>query len=109
MEGRRPTKEEKKGFPWASLAMLHEFTKLSLEKGVLVRKTKNRTQLVLPSHYHNLVFHELHNKMGHLGPEKPEELARHRFYWPYMARDIEFYVQNVCQCVADKRPVGKKI
>ena len=71
---------------------------------MLVRKTKSHKQLVLPQKFHNLVFQELHCKMGHLGSEKVEELCRQRFYWPYMQKDIEYFIRNQCKCVADKRP-----
>ena len=33
------------------------------------------------------------------------ELARERFYWPHMARDINHFVTNVCQCIKSKKPV----
>ena len=65
---------------------------------------KKRRQLVLPQCYHTLIFQELHDKMGHLGSEKVEELARQRFYWPYMQADIESYIRDKCACVASKRP-----
>ena len=42
--------------------------------------------------------------MGHLGSEKVEELARQRFYWPYMKHDIEYYIQHKCPCIASKQP-----
>ena len=104
-EGRRPSKEEKKSWCRKTQVMLHQFNNLSLENGLLVRTRKKRKQLVLPEYYHRLVLTELHNKMGHLGADKVEELARHRFYWAYMQDDIEFYIQNECACIADKRPV----
>ena len=42
--------------------------------------------------------------MGHLGVERTVQLARDRFYWPYMARDIEHHVTNVCHCLKRKKP-----
>jgi hypothetical protein len=39
-------------------------------------------QLVLPTKYRSLVYRELHEKMGHLGPERVFNLARERFCWP---------------------------
>ena len=43
--------------------------------------------------------------MGHQGAERVTELARDRFYWPHMARDIEHYIGSVCQCLKRKRPM----
>ena len=88
----------------ATQLLLGQFKKLSLENNVLVRRTVSHTQIVLPKSYHHLVFEELHNKMGHLGSEKVVELARKRFYWPYMQRDIEFYIRKRCRCIMSKKP-----
>ena len=101
---KKPSKEDLKSWNQNSKVMLHQFRKLQLEDGLLVRKMKKRTQLVMPKQYHRLIFRELHDKLGHLGPEKVEELARQRFYWPYMQADIEHYIREQCACVASKRP-----
>ena len=104
LESRKPSKEELKQWSRKSKVMLHQFRKLVIEDGLLVRQMKKRKQLVLPEKYHSLVYRELHDKLGHLGSDKVEELARQRFYWPYMQADIESYIQNRCACVASKRP-----
>ena len=100
---KRPTKEEWKEWSKKSKVMMHQYKKLSIEDGMLVRETTSRKQLVLPAKFHNLVFEELHCKMGHLGSEKVEELARQRFYWPYMQSDIESFIRKKCTCIADKQ------
>ena len=105
VQGRKkPSKEEWKTWSRRSQVMCHQFRDLVLEDELLTRRTKKRRQIVLPQCFHELVFHELHNKLGHLGPEKVEELARQRFYWPYMTRDIESYIRERCACIASKRP-----
>ena len=78
--------------------------KLVIEDGVLFRKTSTHQQIVLPKAFHGRVFRDLHNNMGHLGAERVVELARKRFYWPYMARDIEYYVRKQCKCLKNKKP-----
>ena len=100
----RPTKEEWKKWSKRSKVMMHQYKRLMIEDGIMVRKIKTRTQLVLPEKFHDLVFRELHCKMGHLGSEKVEELARERFYWPYMQSDIETFIRTKCACIADKKP-----
>ena len=42
--------------------------------------------------------------MGHLGWERTFQLAKMRFYWPYMQRDIQHYVTNECACLKQRRP-----
>ena len=104
-EKRRPLKDEWITWSRRSRVMYHQYKKLSLDNGLLVRETKSRRQLVLPTKFHDLVFQELHSKMGHLGHEKVEELSRQRFYWPFMQQDIEFFIRNKCVCLARKQPV----
>ncbi len=75
------------------------------EDGVLRRKSGSNLQLVLPKKYHSLVFEKLHCDLGHLGTERVTvHLARQRFYWPKMQRDIEHYITKVCRCVQQKKP-----
>ena len=42
--------------------------------------------------------------MGHLDAERVVELARERFFCPYMQRDITHFVRNVCNCLKQRRP-----
>ena len=88
----------------ATQLLMKQFHKLSIENEVLVRKTVSHNQLVLPKSFHHIVFNELHNKMGHLGSEKVVELTRKRFYWPYLQKDIEFYIRKKCRCIVAKKP-----
>ena len=78
--------------------------KLSVEDGVLYRRTATHKQIVLPKILRAVVFRELHNNMGHLGSERVWELAKKRFYWPYMRRDIDLYVRKQCRCLISKTP-----
>ncbi|XP_039866235.1 uncharacterized protein LOC120720578 [Simochromis diagramma] len=82
-----------------------EKSKLYLDKDdILYRKSAARAQLVLPTKFHQLVYKELHEEMGHLGVERTLALVRDRFYWPHMQRHVEHYVTKVCSCLKRKRP-----
>ena len=101
---RRPKKAEWKQLTRKSRVLMQQFGKLSFDDGILVRETKSRRQMVLPATFHDLVFTELHQKMGHLGSDRVEELVRQRFYWPYMQKDVNTFIKEKCSCVASKKP-----
>ena len=104
LNGKRMLNSEAKGLNRASRLLLSQFKKLKLVNGVLMRNTCTANQIVLPRCYHELVYRELHQNLGHLGPERVVELARKRFYWPYMQKNIEFFIQNKCPCIKSKKP-----
>ena len=94
---------------WAQLSpssriLMQNFGRLKLIDGVLTRVTKQQNQVVLPLKYRPVVYRELHEKMAHLGADRVLELARQRFFWPRMGRDVNNFVRKKCRCVADKRP-----
>ncbi|KAI5109307.1 hypothetical protein C0J45_0704, partial [Silurus meridionalis] len=88
----------------AAQKLLHEWSKLYLENDLLYRRTKEQKQLVLPCKYRVLALKYLHNEMGHVGTERVLHLARERFYWPFMAKEIEDYVTRKCPCIQAKKP-----
>ena len=72
--------------------------------GTLWQTTKNRNQLVLPQKFKELVYRELHIELGHLGVDRVVDLARSRFYWPYMQQEIAYFITNKCSCIQHKKP-----
>lgn len=79
--------------------LLQEWKKLFVsDDGLLMRKTETYTQIGLPETYKELVYKYLHCEMGHLGVDRVMNLARSRFYWPNMQKDIEFFITQVCKC-----------
>ena len=103
--GHRPTRQDRAKESHDVTALLREWDKLELDGHALLRRRSGaKLQLVLPKKFHHLVFKELHEEMGHLGAERVVHLARDRFFWPHMQRDIEHYVTNVCRCLTQRRP-----
>ncbi|XP_038063005.1 uncharacterized protein LOC119733688 [Patiria miniata] len=103
--GHRPTRQDRMTEPPNTVALLREWDKLELDvEGILHRRSGGKKQLVLPLKYHRSVYKELHEEMGHLGAERVIHLARDRFFWPHMQRDIEHYVSNVCRCLQQRKP-----
>ena len=99
-----PNKVQREKLSSESKILMKQSQKLSLQNGMLMRKTKTANQIVLPKQFHRVVYTELHEKLAHVGSEKVYELARERFYWPRMESMIDFYVRNQCRCVIAKKP-----
>ena len=100
----RPDRKKWQTLSARSKQLFRQWSKMSIVDGVLVRQTSRANQIVLPEPLHNLVYVELHEKMGHLGLERVLDLAQRRFFWPHMARDIDTYIKNKCPCVISKKP-----
>ena len=88
--------------------LLHEWDNLYLDKDEVLRRHKGtRTQIIVPKKLRSLVLKELHENMGHFGVDRTLDLARERFYWPHMQRDIEHHIGHACLCVRQKTPTLK--
>ena len=61
-------------------------------------------QLCIPDVLRDTIYKELRTNMGHLGDERVCTLARDRFYWPQMSKNITHFLRNVCICLKGKRP-----
>lgn len=92
-QGQRPNFRHTKLEPPEVNLLLREWSRLELRDGVLYRKwTTNGTvfhQLVLPQKCREKALSGIHDEVGHLGYERALDLARTRFFWPKMAKDIE--------------------
>lgn len=85
--------------------LLREWPQLQInEDNLLIRKSAQWSQLVLPNKYKLLVYRELHKKMGHLGSGRTLDLIRERFFWPEMQQEIERYMTKECECLKKKKP-----
>ena len=103
-KGERPSiQDTKKELP-VTKALLRQWHKLKIGKdGLLRHESGPYSQLVLPKEYHATVYRELHQNMGHLGAERVVQLARERFYWPNMERNITHFITNKCSCLKKRR------
>ena len=102
--GKRPMRKDTARDPSDVCALLRDWEHLSLANGLLVRRKGGRSQIILPEALRPIAYRELHNNMGHLGAGRVLDLARDRFYWPHMQRDIEHYCMHVCPCLKDRKP-----
>ena len=77
------------------------------DRGILVRKSGSRIQIVLPKALRNKIYKHLHVELGHLGTERVLELARDRVFWPGMAKDIDEFIHKKCLCIMQRKPPRK--
>ena len=104
-EGKKPTIAQQRNETLETRALLREWQRLEVGKdGLLRRKREQNLQLVLPKKYHHIIYQELHEEMGHLGAERVVQLARERFFWAYMQRDITHFVTKECHCLKNRQP-----
>ena len=83
---------------------MFDWKKLEINKGILLRKTGTRSEIVLSRKYRPIVYQELHQKLGHVGADRVTALARDRSFWPHMKRDIEHLVHKPCPCLKQQKP-----
>lgn len=103
--GNQPTWQIRQRAPPPARYLFREWKKLDIgEDGILRRRSGPNVQLILPPRFHRTVYRELHEEMGHLGVERVLHLARERFFWPNMRRDIEHHLTHECSCLKQKRP-----
>ena len=106
--GQRLTTGERKRELSETQLLLHEWDNLSRDKDDVLRRHKGtRSQIIVPRQLRPLILKELHENMGHLGVDRTQDLAKERFYWPHMQRDVEHHIGHVCQCVKQKTPTLK--
>ena len=105
LDNHRPKSHELEQENQEVKALLREWNHLFIDTdGILKRKTINHHQLVLPRKFRKIIYHELHQKMGHLAPERVVQLCHERFFWPQMQEDITHFVTKVCNCLKQRKP-----
>lgn len=69
-------------------------------KNILIRKTAKNHQIVVPSSHQLIILKKRRENMTHHGADTVYHLAKERFYWPNMEKDIiDFVTQRQCQFV----------
>ena len=87
---------------------LREWRKLHLKDNVLYRTAaldgQVVEQLVMPEGFRANALKGIHDDLGHQGKEKSLWLAKQRFYWPGLEKDVDNKVQSCDRCVRRKTP-----
>ena len=107
---RRPSRRERHGMDAKSLTFLKQWEKLRVQDGILYRETRDpvskikRLQLVLPASLRKKALEGVHDLAGHQGRARTLHLARQRFFWLNMERDVREYARCCERCVLAKTP-----
>lgn len=105
----KPSRSERSWLTKEVQLLLWEWSRLKVENGVLWRvislpRDGEVNQLVLLKKQRPTSICHLHNEMGHLGVDRMFALARDRYFWPRMYKDVEKYITQECNCQMKKKP-----
>lgn len=88
--------------------LLKEWDRLVIRDDVLMRRRltagSETFQLILPVEFRLQALKGLHDDVGHPGRDRTIDLVCSRFYWPFMASDVEKFVTNSGGCIRRKAP-----
>uniref|UniRef100_A0A8C5H551 Gypsy retrotransposon integrase-like protein 1 n=1 Tax=Gouania willdenowi TaxID=441366 RepID=A0A8C5H551_GOUWI len=107
---KRPTRREAASEPNCTKRLLRHWEKLRVQNGVLYRVTKDSKfnkkvfQFIVPDSLKHQIMVGLHDNAGHQGRARTFSLARERFFWVGMKRDVVNYVRRCERCVVGKTP-----
>ncbi|CAI5693109.1 unnamed protein product [Oreochromis niloticus] len=112
---RRPLRRERVGDPVLVKRYLSHWEKLVLNNGVLYRVSRDqisgsrRLQFVVPDSLKAEVLRGIHDDAGHQGQFRSLDLARKRFFWLNLGRDVRDHVRGCQRCVVRKtiEPEGR--
>lgn len=108
--GRQPSRRERVYESKETLRTLRQWGKLTTRLGILYRVSKHPIskqktfQYVVPEQLRNAVLKGIHDEAGHQGQQRTLWLARQRFYWDSMGKDVKMYVHNCKRCIVSKAP-----
>lgn len=88
--------------------LIKEWGRLVVRDNVLMRRRLSdgdeTFQLVLPAEFRHQALKGLHDDVGHPERDRTTDLVRSRFYWPFMATDVEKFVAHCGRCIRRKSP-----
>ncbi len=107
---RRPSRRERANENLYVLRILKQWDKLSVLNGILYRAIKDPLtkhkifQFIFPESLKCQALSGVNDLAGHQGQPRTLSLARQRFFWLDMERDVRDYVKKCPRCVFGKTP-----
>ncbi|XP_054643422.1 uncharacterized protein LOC129188003 isoform X2 [Dunckerocampus dactyliophorus] len=107
--GKQPSRRERSRLAPKARALCKQWHHLKIQDGVLYRlrdplTRHTRYQFVLPAIWKTKALSGVHDLAGHQGQARTLHLARQRFFWPQIERDIKEYVKCCQRCILAKTP-----
>uniref|UniRef100_A0A3B1KC70 Gypsy retrotransposon integrase-like protein 1 n=1 Tax=Astyanax mexicanus TaxID=7994 RepID=A0A3B1KC70_ASTMX len=105
---RRPSRRERSKETVPVLRILKHWEKLVLHNGILYRISRDqmskvrRHQYVVPESLKDKVLKGVHESAGHQGQSRTLSIARQRFFWLHMDRDVRDHVRHCQRCIVSK-------
>lgn len=107
---RRPSRRERCHEDQPTLRVLKQWDRLTVLNGILYRVTKDpltkkkRFQFIVPESLKADALFGVHDHAGHQGQPRTLSLARQRFFWCDMEKDVRNHVRCCRRCVLAKTP-----
>ena len=107
--GQKPARRERAEESREALKLISQWHRIQEDNGLLYRKTtgsdgRERRQLLLPTRLRRDLLEGNHDRCGHQGAERTEQLIRNCCWWPGMHREVKQYVSECERCAIAKGP-----
>ena len=104
-----PTHDDLRQLPPDGRKIWSQRQSLTTVNDVLLRRTDNETQLLVPDALRRRLFDSTHSGplAAHLGPDRMLAQLRLHYYWPGMAKDIRLWCQTCDTCVCSRGPPSR--
>lgn len=105
---RRPSRRERPKESMVVIRYLKHWEKLVVRNGILYRVSRDqlsrtkRYQFVVPESLVSVILRGIHDDCGHQGQSRSVSLARQRFFWLNMDRNVRDYVRLCHRCTVSK-------
>jgi transposase InsO family protein len=90
------------------LRLLSFYSSLVVDDGVLYKVSQPGDdvirRIVVPSHRRQAVLEKSHSDLGHLGRDKTLSVAKDRYFWPGLTKDLEEFIKTCPRCLRAKAP-----
>ena len=107
-KGTRLTFRQRKKEAPGVMKLLTHWDSLFIKDNVLYKQANTPEgcifRLIVPKHMQAQVLEYAHDKMGHLGREKTQSIARSRFFWIGLTRSMEEKIKTCPRCIRAKTP-----